>query len=724
MVSTEPLIVEEVFMYEKQNAKLHNTYNFELIHLDEPTSIFRRGQPFHLAIRFNRDYIDDTDVVRLLFNFGSSPNVFRGTQGVDIVTKRDSYLTDLEAWGVRMIGASENDLSIEVRSPVDSPVGVWQLNIETTIAGSKQPPKTYQYDRDIYLLFNPWLKEDLVYMEDETLLDEYILNDVGKIWVGPHGSTRGREWIFGQFDACVLPACMLLFDKAEMKSIQRGDPVKVSRTISKMVNCYNIQNGDEVFNGVLFGRWDGDYEDGTAPAAWTGSVPILEQYLESGGEYVKYGQCWVFAGVVATICRALGLPSRVVTNLVSAHDANSSLSIDRYYDADMKPLEYDPNNPTNSDSIWNYHVWNDVWMARPDLPKGYGGWQAIDGTPQETSDGYYRCGPCSVEAVRQGVVGFNYDVTFLVATVNADVIGWKEDPNSTIGYTRINGDTKHIGRMILTKAPWIFDPNGDKDREDITSQYKAPEGSGDERLSLYRAVRSTPTAKRFFAVPAPENEDIEFKLVDLERVNIGDPFTVMVNIINKATEKRTIRAILWAGSVYYNGVKANLVKRAEGNFVVHPNANEQLRLKVTVDDYLDKLVEYSIMKLNAIATVQETNQTWADEDDFQVIKPTITVEIVGDPVVGKPVKITLSFKNPLKITLTNCVFNYAGPGLSKNKMLKFRDVAPLESVRVEHELVPQRSGAQKIIATFTSKELVDVTGSAAVDVLEEEENEE
>ena len=40
-----------------------------------------------------------------------------------------------------------------------------------------------------------------------------------------------------------------------------------------------------------------------------------------------------------------------------------------------------------SDSIWNFHVWNDVWMARPDLPRGYGGWQAIDATPQEASDG-------------------------------------------------------------------------------------------------------------------------------------------------------------------------------------------------------------------------------------------------------------------------------------------------------------------------------------------------
>ena len=39
-----------------------------------------------------------------------------------------------------------------------------------------------------------------------------------------------------------------------------------------------------------------------------------------------------------------------------------------------------------SDSIWNFHVWNEVYMARPDLPSGFGGWQAIDATPQEASE--------------------------------------------------------------------------------------------------------------------------------------------------------------------------------------------------------------------------------------------------------------------------------------------------------------------------------------------------
>lgn len=96
------------------------------------------------------------------------------------------------------------------------------------------------------------------------------------------------------------------------------------------------------------------------------------------------------------------------------------------------------------------------------------------------------------------------------------------------------------------------------------------------------------------------------------------------------------------------------------------------------------------------------------------------LQIEGDPMVGKPSTITLSFKNPLNKTLTDCQFNYAGPGLSRNKTLSFRDVGPEQDVYVEHQLVPQKPGEQKIIATFTSKQLVDITGSATVDVLDAE----
>jgi len=30
--------------------------------------------------------------------------------------------------------------------------------------------------------------------------------------------------------------------------------------------------------------------------------------------------------------------------------------------------------------------------------------------------------------------------------------------------------------MILTKKPWIYDPNGERDRDDVTDEYKNKEG--------------------------------------------------------------------------------------------------------------------------------------------------------------------------------------------------------------------------------------------------------
>jgi len=82
----------------------------------------------------------------------------------------------------------------------------------------------------------------------------------------------------------------------------------------------------------------------------------------------------------------LGIPSRSVTNFSSAHDTQGSLTIDTFVGDDGKVIA-----DLNRDSIWNFHVWNEVWMERPDLEPGdYGGWQSIDATPQEESDGMYR----------------------------------------------------------------------------------------------------------------------------------------------------------------------------------------------------------------------------------------------------------------------------------------------------------------------------------------------
>ena len=52
--------------------------------------------------------------------------------------------------------------------------------------------------------------------------------------------------------------------------------------------------------GVLAGNWSSDYSGGKSPSSWIGSVEILRKYFETNGVSVKYGQCWVFAGVLCT----------------------------------------------------------------------------------------------------------------------------------------------------------------------------------------------------------------------------------------------------------------------------------------------------------------------------------------------------------------------------------------------------------------------------------------
>ena len=52
-------------------------------------------------------------------------------------------------------------------------------------------------------------------------------------------------------------------------------------------------------NGVLEGRWDGCYGNDIKPGDWNGSVAILTKW-NSQNKSVKYGQCWVFSGVLTT----------------------------------------------------------------------------------------------------------------------------------------------------------------------------------------------------------------------------------------------------------------------------------------------------------------------------------------------------------------------------------------------------------------------------------------
>ena len=50
-------------------------------------------------------------------------------------------------------------------------------------------------------------------------------------------------------------------------------------------------------------------------------------------------------------------------------------------------------------------------------------------------------------------------------------------------------------------------------------------------------------------------------------------------------------------------------------------------VEISPEKYMDKLVEYAMVKIYAMANVTETRQAWSEEDDFVISKPKLTVQV-------------------------------------------------------------------------------------------------
>ena len=225
-----------------------------------------------------------------------------------------------------------------IHVPADAPVGVYELRVSGRLEGGGDFAVSLQ--RQVVVLFNAWSQNDAVFLESAEERQEYVLNENGRVYAG---SVYGMPWSLALHKEETLGAVLLLLSKASQLSFQqRASPVLVSREMSAMVNSQDDR-------GVLVGNWSGNYEGGNSPSYWHGSGKILGQYFRSGGVPVRYGQCWVFSGVLLSVLRVLGIPSRSVTNFSSAHDTNRNRTIDEYYSEEGDKIGY---LSSGSDSVW------------------------------------------------------------------------------------------------------------------------------------------------------------------------------------------------------------------------------------------------------------------------------------------------------------------------------------------------------------------------------------
>lgn len=135
-------------------------------------------------------------------------------------------------------------------------------------------------------------------------------------------------------------------------------------------------------------------------------------------------------------------------------------------------------------------------------------------------------------------------------------------------------------------------------------------------------------------------------------------------------------------------------------------------LTVDPSQYMSKLVDYCMVKVYAVIRVLETNQFWSQEDDFILIKPKLKVEQMGSLEVGRMGRISVSFINPLPVSLTKCRITLDCPGVFSLRE-QVSNVGARRSFQHQLLVRPKEAVANStVVASFTSEEMIDVHGSA------------
>ncbi|XP_071951688.1 hemocyte protein-glutamine gamma-glutamyltransferase-like [Antedon mediterranea] len=671
------------------NQKNHRTDEYENKEL-----VVRRGQVIKVDVTLNRDYDVSKHKASAELKWGNTPKISDGSLAI-LPPLTAPISSTFDDWGTLVKKGTGSKVSLSLYTKADSLIGRFNLVLYMTDENGRKN-KMVVKDK-IFLLFNPWSKDDDVYLSNEAERQEYVLNDQGMYFYGAQTRVSGAKWYMGQYEDYVVGGVLDLLRTKRTKPRSFGNPIEVSRMLSALINS----NDD---NGMLVGNWSGEYSDGTEPTAWTGSAAIFKQYTMTK-KPVKYAQCWVFANVLTTALRALGIPARPVCNTASAHDTDGNCIMDYHFDSDGKPID-----SLDDDSVWNFHCWTDVWMARPDLPSGYGGWQAVDATPQERSDGAFQMGPAPLAAIKAGHVQLSYDTKFVFAEVNACKVKWKysKDPNEPP--TPIDIETDSVGILTVTKAV------GKMEKHIISDQYKQKVilGSNKELLAIYTVEKYLGSVKKLIVAT---KKDVELTGELPEDVMIGKDFELVLRFRNTSKELRNCVVSMTGSSVYYTGVRSKEVVSEMANVPIKPSKETVYRLKLVAADYLRDLVDHAGMRFDVTAVVAETNQTIIKGYDFKLTKPTIKITAPSTVEKGSSFNVKASFTNPMPYKLQNCFFSAEGSALAGYKRQWCWNINGNQTVDYNMRLTAkQKVGKKEIIISFSSTELIGVIGDADITI--------
>uniref|UniRef100_W5LYH1 protein-glutamine gamma-glutamyltransferase n=1 Tax=Lepisosteus oculatus TaxID=7918 RepID=W5LYH1_LEPOC len=711
-------------MEQQSNHRNHQTQG-----LSSRSLVVRRGVPFKVTLFFEgRGYDSQVDTL-----------TFAAFLGLSLSLENRSYVAfpasfamhnPQSGWNAQILQGDvySKSLSVQISAPPSASIGLYTLHFKVQ---SQYQTRNYIIG-DFILLFNPWCRGDSVFLPGENQREEYVKNDFGFIYTGTPQNMESRPWAFGQFEEGILEICLNLLQISPQHGrnsgrdyFSRRDPVYISRVVCAMINC-------EDDRGVLKGNWSGDYSSGVNPSDWTGSAEILQQWARSKFSPVRYGQCWVYAAVMCTVMRVLGIPTRVVTNFNSAHDTNANMIIEEYYSDRGEKLNI------SADSIWNFHVWVECWMARPDLGYGCDGWQVLDPTPQERSEGVFCCGPSPVTAIKRGCVNLLYDVPFVFAEVNADVHTIIVRNNQEISRSVDRG---RIGSLICTKSIGL------NTYENITTAYKIPKvtqmypcvkmhkplrhrvplfcgsvvkvrySTCPSQNSITKLVLLINFSGEYCVYEAGGRKSVEVSLLMRKPPIMGENIEFTVNITNKSNFAKVLRECVNGQAKEYNSSALKAFWEAYNVIKIGPFEVKTINHQIPYSLYGKELVGHNLMNLAVVIEDEETKECVLASEEINISSPTISIELANEHNIVQNEEQTaiIVFTNTLPVPVSDGTLTVEGVGLIEGK-LQFELPVLQAGEKVERAVrfTPRTLGSKMLLAHLITRSNIYVSGFKTV----------
>lgn len=651
--------------------------------------VLRRGQSFTITLNFRapvHKFLSALKKVALVAQTGEQPSKANKTQAIFPI----SSLGDQKGWSAAVEERSAQNWTISVTTPVDAVIGHYSLLLQ--VLGRKQYPLG-----QFTLLFNPWNRDDAVFLQNEAQRTEYLLNQNGFIYLGTADCIQEEPWDFGQFESDVMDLSLdlLSVDKQVEKWSQ---PAHVACVVGTLLHALRKKS-------VLPISQTHAAQEGTLLYKRRGSVPILWQWLTGQGRPVYESQAWVFPAVACTVLRCLGIPARVVTTFPSAQGTRGSLLVDEYYNEEGLQ-----NGEGQMGRIWIFQTSVECWMNRPDLSQGYDGWQILH---PRAPNGVGALGSCSlvpVRVVKEGGLQLDSAVLDLFAAVNARCVVWKSCEDGTLELTQ--SSKKNVGDSISTKVV------GSDRCEDITQNYKYPEGSSEEKAVLERVQKER--RKRWkdkgMRPPSPEPADPLYLFLDTpSSLPLRGNGQVSVTLINPTDQEKEVHLVIRAQAVYYNGIFATDLWRQKQSFRLRTNHVLKISTNLSFSNFEQDPPENSFIRVTAMATHSHASLSCFAQGDVVIGRPNLIVKMPERAEQYQPLTVTVSMKNSLDCPMQNCIISILGRGLiHREKRYRLGSVWPGSSLCTQFQFTPTHLGLQRLTVEVDCDVFQNLTGYGSV----------